>query len=119
MPMDFHADKPIYQQIVDYAFANILAGLWHGGERVPSVRDLAAMMSVNTHTALKAYDYLQAHGIINMRRGMGYYLADDARGRVEAERRQQFLSVAAPEFFAQMRLLGLTLDDLKPIIESM
>ncbi len=114
--MDFHADKPIYQQIIDHAFANILSGQWQGGERVPSVRDLAAMMSVNSHTALKAYDYLQSHGIINMRRGMGYYLADDARARVEAERRQQFLTVSAPAFFEQMRLLGLTVDDLMPII---
>lgn len=115
MPMDFHADKPIYQQIVDFAFANILSGQWQGGGRVPSVRDLAAMMSVNSHTALKAYDYLQAHGIINMRRGMGYYLADDARQRVEVERRQEFLTVTAPAFFKQMRLLGLTLDDLAGI----
>lgn len=118
MPMDFHADKPIYQQIIDYAFANILSGVWLGGERVPSVRDLAAMMSVNTHTALKAYDYLQARGIISMRRGMGYYLAEDARAIVEAERREQFLTVTAPEFFRQMRLLGLTLDDLKSIIDN-
>ncbi|MDE6334670.1 MAG: GntR family transcriptional regulator [Muribaculaceae bacterium] len=116
--MDFHADKPIYQQIIDYAFANILSGVWLGGERVPSVRDLAAMMSVNTHTALKAYDYLQARGIISMRRGMGYYLAEDARAIVEAERREQFLTVTAPEFFRQMRLLGLTLDDLKSIIDN-
>lgn len=117
MPMDFHADKPIYQQIVDYAFANILSEQWRGGERVPSVRDLAALMSVNSHTALKAYDYLQARGIISMRRGMGYYLADDARTRVEAERRHEFLTVTAPEFFRQMRLLGLTLDDLDTEIQ--
>lgn len=118
MPMDFHADKPIYQQIIDYAFANILSGVWLGGGRVPSVRDLAAMMSVNTHTALKAYDYMQTRGIISMRRGMGYYLAEDARAIVEAERREQFLTVTAPRFFRQMRLLGLTLDDLQSIIDS-
>lgn len=56
--MDFHAEKPIYQQIVDYAFAKILSGEWPEGKRIPSVRELAALMCVNTHTILKAYDYL-------------------------------------------------------------
>lgn len=110
--MDFHADKPIYQQIVDYAFARILDGSWQGGERVPSVRDLAAMMSVNSHTALKAYDHLQSHGILVMRRGMGYYLADDARAKVEAERRHEFLTVTAQAFLRQMHLLGLSIEDV-------
>lgn len=44
--MDFHAEKPIYQQIVDYAFAKILSGEWPEGKRIPSVRELAALMCV-------------------------------------------------------------------------
>lgn len=110
--MDFHAEKPIYQQIVDYAFARILSDEWQAGTRVPSVRELAAQMSVNTHTVLKAYDYLQAREILVVRRGMGYYLADDARQRVQAQQRETFIRVTAPAFFREMRLLGLKLSDI-------
>lgn len=110
--MDFHAEKPIYLQIVDYAFANILGGQWAAGGRVPSVRELAGLMSVNTHTVLKAYEYLQARDILVVRRGMGYFLADDARAKVVAERRDYFLKHTAPAFLREMRLLGLSIDDV-------
>ncbi len=110
--MDFHADKPIYQQIVDYAFARVLSGQWKAGDKVPSVRELAGVMTVNSHTVLKAYDYLQAHGILVVRRGMGYFLAADAPEKVNAERRQAFLSITAPAFIREMRLLGLTIDEV-------
>lgn len=112
MPMDFHAEKPIYQQIVDYAFAKILSGEWNPGERVPSVRELAGQMSVNTHTVLKAYEYLQLHEIITVKRGMGYFLTDDARTKVNQSRRDAFLRVTAPAFFKEMRLLGLSIEDV-------
>lgn len=110
--MDFHAEKPIYQQIVDYAFANILSDEWPSGGRVPSVRELAGQMAVNTHTVLKAYEYLQARDIIAVRRGMGYFLADGAREKINALRREEFLKKTAPSFLREMRLLGLSINDI-------
>lgn len=110
--MDFHADKPIYQQIIDYSFARILSGEWLEGERIPSVRDLAAQMSVNPHTVLKAYDYLQSRSIIAVQRGMGYYITSEAPSIVIVEQRSLFLKSTAPSFFKQMDMLGLTLDEV-------
>lgn len=110
--MDFHAEKPIYQQIVDYAFAKILSGEWDEGKRVPSVRELAGQMCVNTHTVLKAFDHLQSLDILVVKRGMGYFMADNARAKVNESRRKTFLTVTAPEFFKEMQLLGLTIEDV-------
>lgn len=110
--MNFHAEKPIYQQIIEYSFARILSGEWQAGSRLPSVRDLAAQMNVNTHTVLKAYEYLQARGIVMVQRGLGYYLTPDAPEMVNTERRDTFLKTTAPAFFAQMKLLGLTIDEV-------
>lgn len=112
MGMEFKPDKPIYRQIVDYCFVCILSGAWTEGERVCSVRELSVEMSVNTHTVLKAYDYLQAHGIIEARRGMGYYLCADARRQVNIARKEEFFTSSAPELFKQMELLGITEEDL-------
>ena len=110
--MDFHAEKPIDQQIVDYAFATILSGEWPEGKRIPSVRELAALMCVNTHTILKAYDYLQLLDIIMVKRGMGYYLTENAHAKVNESRRKTFLSTTAPAFFREMKLLGLTVEEV-------
>ncbi len=110
--MNFNNQRPIYRQIADYCFARILSGDWKPGERVPSVRELAVQMTVNTHTVLKAFEYLQTHNVIEPRRGMGYYLADDAPQKVRDTLREEFFETAMPEFFEQMQLLGISLEEV-------
>lgn len=110
--MDFNNNKPIYRQIVDYSFTLIISGVWRPGERVPSVRELAAELAVNTHTVLKAYEYLQAEEIIYPRRGMGFFLAEDAAEHVNLARRKDFFDSTLKELFREMDLLGISIDDV-------
>ena len=110
--MDFRTDRPIYHQIVDYAYGCILSGEWSPGARVPSVREMAVAMAVNSHTVLKAYEHLQSAGIIAPRRGMGFFLADDAPERVNADRRRDFFDTDLPEMYSRMKLLGISIDDV-------
>lgn len=110
--MDFNDNKPIYKQIVDYCFGCIISRLWRPGEKIPSVREMSAAMTVNTHTVLNAFEYLQTHDIIYPRRGMGFFLVDDAAVRVAAVRRQQFFDETLPHLAAEMRMLGLSAEDL-------
>lgn len=110
--MDFKTDKPIYRQIIDYAFGCIIGGGWRPGQKVPSVREMAVELAVNSHTVLKAYDHLQDQGIIIPKRGMGFYLADDAPERVNAERREEFFDTTLSEVFSQMDSLGISIDEL-------
>ena len=110
--MEFKTDRPIYRQIIDYAFGCILGGGWTPGAKVPSVRELAVELAVNSHTILKAYDHLQDNGIIVPRRGMGFFLAEDARERVDVERRREFFASGLHEVFARMDMLGIGIDEI-------
>jgi len=110
--MDFKTDTPIYKQIIDYCFSRILSGTWPPGEKVQSVRELAVQMAVNTHTVLKAYDYLQQNNLIISRRGMGYFLANDAKERVDELRRQDFFSARLDSLFSEMEMLGIDIADI-------
>ena len=110
--MEFKTDRPIYRQIIDYAFGCILGGGWTPGAKVPSVRELAVELAVNSHTILKAYDHLQDHGIRVPRRGMGFFLAEDARERVDVERRREFFDSELHEVFARMDMLGIGIDEI-------
>lgn len=110
--MDFTSDKPIYRQIIDFSFGQILTGVWTAGERVPSVRELSVQLSVNSHTVLKAYEYLQAEGIIVPRRGMGFYLTADAMDHVNQARRREFFDMTLDRLFKEMDLLGISIDDV-------
>lgn len=106
--MDFNDSKPIYRQIMDYAYERILTGAWRAGERIPSVRELTSRLEVNARTVLKAMDSLQDEGIVTTRRGMGFTLAEDAHDRVRAARRQEFFATSLPAFAAEMQLLCIT-----------
>ncbi len=110
--MDFRNDIPIYRQIIDYCFSCIISGSWIAGDKVPSVREMAVRMAVNTHTVLKAFDYLQQHDLIISRRGMGYFLADDARQRVQILRRQEFFDTRLKDLFSEMKMLGIDISDV-------
>jgi len=110
--MDFKTDRPIYMQIVDYCFGRIMSGAWTEGEKIPSVRELAVQMAVNTHTVLKAFDYLQQNSLIASRRGMGYFLADDAKSRVDELRRQEFYESTLNELFNEMDMLDIDISQV-------
>lgn len=110
--MEFKTDRPIYRQIIDFAYSRILSGQWQPGEKVPSVRELSVELAVNSHTVLKAYDHLQAHGIIAPRRGMGFFLADNAPEQVNADRRSEFFDTELEELFKRMDLLGISIDEI-------
>ncbi len=110
--MDFNSNKPIYRQIVDFSFSRIISRDWVAGQRVPSVRELATALAVNSHTVLKAYEYLQDEQIIYPRRGLGFFLADDAAERVNNARRKEFFDTTLVELFNEMKLLDISIEDI-------
>jgi len=110
--MEFNDNKPIYRQIVDYAFNRIIEGEWPPGEKIPSVRELAADLGVNTRTVLKAMEDLQDTDVIEPRRGMGFMLAADASVKVTEARRREFFEVTLPAMAEEMRRLGITAEEV-------
>ena len=108
----FNNDKPIFQQMADRLCDEILVQTYQDDERIPSVREYAVMLEVNTNTAVKAYEQLSRENIIYNKRGLGYYVTPGARERILKERRKVFLEQQLPELFRQMNLLGLGIEDV-------
>ena len=110
--MEFSQPKGIYQQIADQIRDRILANEWRGGERVPSVRELATTIGVNPNTVNKSYQALLDRGIIENQRGIGYFVAVDAKQKILDEIRTAFVEDELPRVFRTMRMLGMRLEDL-------
>ena len=110
--MDFKANKTIYLQIVDFSFEHILTREWPEDERIPSVRELAATLQVNPNTAMRAFDYMQSEEVIYSKRGMGYYVAENARAQISKLQRKEFFEEVLPETFRSMDLLDISIDDV-------
>lgn len=116
--MEFNENKPIYRQILDYAFQCILSGTWHPGEMIPSVRELTSELGVNNRTVLKALDELQNLHAIESRRGMGFLLAKDGVERVRKEKQREFFEKTLPEFIDEMRILGIPSEEVANILSK-
>ena len=110
--MNFTNDKPIYIQMADRLCDEILSGKYADDDRIPSVREYAVLLEVNTNTAVKAYDELARANIIYNKRGLGYFVTPGAKKQILKERKKVFMKERLPELFRQMQLLGITIDDI-------
>ncbi len=110
--MEFDANKPIYMQICDSVCDRILSGELEQGGRIPSVRDFGAEIGVNPNTVMRSYEKLTDAGIIYNRRGIGYFIADNARDTVLQRQREDFINNEVPQILKKMELLGLNPEEV-------
>lgn len=111
--MDFRDKQAIYLQIAEYVSEQVLLGRWPVGDRIPSVRDLAAELEVNPNTVMRTYEFLGQQGVIANKRGIGYFPTEDAMDKIRAFRREQFLQNDLPQFFKNLTLLGIDLREIE------
>ncbi len=109
---DFHASQPIFVQIRQRLIEMILRRQVTEGEALPSVRQIAADLSVNPLTVTKAFEALVDIGVVEKRRGLGMFVTDGARPALLAHEREKFLKEDWPRIAAQIKALDLDIKDL-------
>ena len=70
-------NRPILIQLQEQLTRKILAGWYHAGEKLPSVRDLAAEAGVNPNTMQRALAALDSAGLTVTNRTMGRTVTED------------------------------------------
>ena len=108
----FNQAQPIFVQIRQRIAAMILSESAREGDALPSVRSIAADLSVNPLTVTRAYEALVDLGVVESRRGMGMFVATGARDKLLTHERETFLSEEWPRIRAQIVALGLDLETL-------
>jgi len=116
MITDFKSPKGIFQQIAVTLSHRILEGKLLPGDRVPSVRDLAEEFEVNRNTLLRTYSLLSDAGIIENRRGVGFFVSVDAVKRIRDKEKAVFFTEELPDFIQKVKRLSLTADDLTELL---
>ena len=74
--LDYRDARPIYSQIVDGFREQIQNGILRSGERLPSVRELAAQLTINPNTIQRAYRELESERWIVTVPGKGCFVCD-------------------------------------------
>ena len=108
----FNETQPIFFQIRQRIAAMILSESAKEGEALPSVRSIAADLSVNPLTVTRAYDALVDLDVVESRRGMGMFVASGGRDKLLAHERENFLAQEWPRIRSQIKALGLDIDAL-------
>jgi DNA-binding transcriptional regulator YhcF (GntR family) len=114
--MDFKSSKGIFLQIADNLCRQILDGTLKPGDRVPSVRDLAADFEVNRNTVMRTYSNLEEAGIFENKRGIGFFISDNAPELVKEGEKKDFFDNYLQEFILKVKLLKLSSLDLYDLL---
>ena len=104
--------KPVYIRLREIIAASILDGEFADGDLLPSVRAFAAAQGANPLTVAKAYQSFQDDGLVVVKRGVGMFVAAGATRRLREAERERFLETIWPPVAAQMRRLGLRIEDM-------
>ena len=110
--MEFNAHKPIYLQICDQLYGQILSGELKADDRLLSVRDLGIELGVNPNTIMRSYETMTASGIIYNKRGISYFVAENAKDLVLNEMKNEFINNELPQVIKKMKLLGISMDEI-------
>ncbi len=111
--MEFKEKQAIYIQIADFVCEQILLKKWQIGDKILSIRDLAISIEVNPNTVMRTYEFLQQQEILVNKRGIGFFVAEDAPEKIVTLRRKQFVENELPQLFKTMYLLQMDCDMLQ------
>jgi len=109
--------RPVYRQIADEVQRAVSVGVLKPGDSLPATRQLAAELKLNTNTVQHAYRTLAGEGIVEMRRGLGAFVASKPRESKRSSQQvaRQIAERALREAFRHGLLASDLLSALKEI----
>jgi len=109
---------PIYKQIADAFRTDILAGKYKQGEYLPSIRELARDLRISVITTMKAYEQLEAEGLVTASQGKGFYVnAQDSEMLKEQHLRKVEESLAAA--IEAAKIAGMSVEELIDTLKTL
>src|SRR5262249_36137816 len=108
---------PIYEQIVAQVIFAIASGLKPVGELIPSVRELALLLTVHPNTVARAYQELERRGVIVARRGKGMEVTPDAP-RLCQDARQDILRCRIRDALREAVSSALPVEDIRRLVDE-
>lgn len=109
---------PIYKQIVNQIKYLAASGGLMPGEELPPIRTLALQLKVTPNTVVRAYDELEAEGVIHKRRGSGTFLSEATQSRLADVERQRIIEQRIDGLLAEAHQLNFTADDVLRVLRE-
>ena len=115
--MDFDNGLPIYIQIINFIKIKMATGDLKEGEKLPSVRDMAAELKVNPNTVSRSYGELEKENLIFTQRGMGTFVTEDLEKLKALKMKMAHKKIK--KFILEMSALGFTKEEVSAAIKDL
>jgi len=115
--LEFRNDSPIFQQIAEMLEDAILSGAYPEETAVPSITEFSVVYKINPATANKGVNLLVDAGYLYKKRGVGMFVAEGARERILAARKQRFYRDYAQPTAREARRLGILEQELAEMMQ--
>ncbi|HJA92264.1 MAG TPA: GntR family transcriptional regulator [Candidatus Eisenbergiella merdipullorum] len=116
MAWNLDSDRPIYAQLLERIQRQIVSGFYGPGDKLPSVRELAAEASVNPNTMQKAFAELERSGLIITKRTSGRFVTEDTH--MIAQIRTSLAKEEIHSFLGRMKGLGYETQDIIHLLQD-
>lgn len=111
--IDFRSNVAIYTQIVDQLRQMIARGEIKVGDRLPTVREMAADLRVNFNTVARAYRILDEAGLISTQLGRGTYIWEPPTKEALKKLHEENLESLTQNYLRDARKLGFNPQEIK------
>jgi len=104
--LKFDDKIPIYYQIKNYLYHEMLTGTLNPGDKLPAVRQLALDLTVNVNTVQRALSEMITEGTIESQRGKGNFVTSDSKRL--AQLKEQLVMAQLAQVYEQLHALNLS-----------
>lgn len=115
MEWNLTGDRPIWLQLTEKIQLGIITGEYPAGERLASVRELAAEAAVNPNTMQKALTELERSGLVYAQRTSGRFITQD--GELIRELGRQMAREETRRFLSKMEELGFSPEEALELVQ--
>lgn len=116
MAWDFKDNLPIYTQLIELITLKIVSGEYRPGEKIASVRDLAAEAAVNPNTMQRALTELERMGLVYSVRTSGRFITEDCK--MIEEMQTNFAKDEIKVFLEKLKKMGFEEDRMLNVIKE-
>ena len=108
--IDIMSRTPVYEQIIEQLENFVLSGILNAGDKIPSVRNLSSMLSINPNTIQKAYSELDNRGIIYSVPGRGCFIHEEAKNKIMKQKQSELVMLI--EKMRELKLAGISKEEI-------
>jgi GntR family transcriptional regulator len=108
---------PIYVQLKEQIRHGIETGALSSGDQLPGIRSLAETLVINPNTVIRVYRELEQEGVLEIRHGLGAFIAARRRSRSKTEEMRDAQQLVR-EFVDNLKEQGLDEGEIRRLFEA-